>query len=507
MTIVGTTKSAVRRSRRLAAASTLSAPALPAKALSSKQMETAESLPAQHAQGALPETFFLTYAEMEPIVLHGRSLYQISPQAKSKDKFVFAGENLALVKTAGIDDLEKLYKELNSSQVGVYLDSYIQSRLRQKRATYEEVKKRLASNTVLNFIVTELLPYFQKDSEQDISAVIKDEKDGEKAELAAEHDFYERILKEVDTSDVELTARQKKEIAAEVAAEEKTLNSIIDEFYEKCNARPRKATSASGSLISRLVLEDGIATVRDTVYRLVRKSGEGPCIIIEGESFSLEPLEAISEFEARYDAMLSQQLKIDALRESEEYQKVIVKLEKESKAFEKFASAREYQFGDFGFFRMDNNNYMVWQQVPEFALKETNADIYCLFPECKVAVTISADRNIYADPNYSGSINCSTPFVFTNNGYPHPFVIEYTTNPQVCLGTFKHDSVSRLPPAQKVMKYLSVAKNVLTKGYKKGAKPYSSRVLISMQSMWVPRDVIEKRKVRVTNVNERGEVP
>ncbi len=432
---------------------------------------------------AIPLTFFFQYSTTAPLIIHEGTAYQITNHNGTDDHFVFAGTSFGLEKAGTLAELENFYQENHQDAIKKFKEAYVQEKTSEQLASHEQVKRELVNNRVLGFIINDLIPYF------DSGASVDDVLNGtESTTPKRSTDVVDHIMETV--GDIKVDARKLKELEKEEMQIDKELEMILRNYHKAHSIRPE--TNEDSPLLQKLVGND-LCTLGDTVFVLSRQRNPAPAIIIDNVTYGLERFEKIENVESNYQKLLEQHFKREALRENHKYKKMLVELEKEAKAFEKFSGIREFTHGDFGFTKREGGSYAVWTNVPEYVLKEPRTDAYYHFPACKVAVNISSRG--------SEIIN-DLPYIL-GKAYPHPFTNRDShSNQSICLGNFNYERIQHLQAPERIVKLLSVSKNVLTRGYNSGANPY--RRLGDMTSHMISKSEVERKGLPITNFNARA---
>lgn len=454
----------------------------------------AASVSRQAADGrSLPPTFFIAYSSNAPLVIHNGNIYQSVYQSQSvhaqesEHRLVFSGQEFSLVQAGTLQALEQLYKDVNAQAIHEYKDRYVQSTIKERLASNEEIKKQFANNKILGFILTEMLPYFLVGTE-DVEGAIT----GDDGSAKSEQSYIEELLKDADADYDKLSRQKTREIKEAYDEGERHLEQILGNYYRSHNLTPKKGKPST--LFERLVTGVGMATLRGTAYRLVRNADANPAVIINGTKYALEALDKAASIELQYKELLQQRFQNEALRESREYREMIVKLEAQTNALEKIAGRKTFQHGDFGFIKNDKGSYTVWEQVPQYALKETGAERYYLFQACKVAVDIGYSQGEIVTLSHE-------PYVLEPENYLHPFV-GGGKHPNIASCGFDRGILKKLTPAGRVVKMLSLGKNLLLKGYRPGGRP-GHRHPAETRAREISLEEIQRKRILIGNLRAK----
>ena len=174
--------------------------------------------------------------------------------------------------------------------------------------------------------------------------------------------------------------------------------------------------------------------------------------------YSNESIEIISD----YKKLIEKKLKIESINHTRFQAESLKKIAEEKSQLSKLVNTDTFEINGAGFEKI-GGSYYVFITTPEYVLKSPHDNNYYRFGKAKIGLEIiSAGRN---------NIEIREPRVL--NRYKHPFLSQYSSNQQICMGQYKTESARSLRPGQAVLTILTKAQENLMMGYKTGSNPYN----------------------------------
>lgn len=195
----------------------------------------------------LPKTFLAELAERSPIIIVENHLYQMTDdreQSDSKNLIKVGKCEFGLVPSLSLDELERLYRDINKKEIFEHKKKFIEDRLHREIKTNDDMEKYVSENDLLHFAIYELFPLYAE-NEKEVVDVIKginvntsSKKNIEKI-LEEELGSYEVTTSELENLKRELMQEQlgvKKEVTQEKDLRGKDREIKVGDLVEVYNS-------------------------------------------------------------------------------------------------------------------------------------------------------------------------------------------------------------------------------------------------------------------------------
>ncbi|MFH1637992.1 MAG: hypothetical protein ABIB71_06210 [Candidatus Woesearchaeota archaeon] len=410
----------------------------------------------------LPKNPFFKMAEEAPLVIFGGQLYQVAEGPESDNYIEVEGMKYSLIPAMHLDDLEGLYEEVEAEGVFKFKKAYVQGKINEAIKSHKEMTDIISKNKVIGFIVKEVFPFYLGD-EDSIDDTIEGKGKGENLKVTIE-DILKKGMGKGTRQEEKKVKRKSPRPALEededLEADEENIQDIDDFLSSTAPKAYRKRFEETSE--SRLsyktpnkqlgkLLKGNFACFGKTMFKLSQRNVKESEILLslEGIKYSLEMHVPLQELEAEYMDRISKSLQKQAIRESDEQNKVIADLEEESKALDDILNREEFSLGDVGFIKR-NDNYYVYLKIPECAMKHESRNEFYSFKPCRVALKV---RMSGKDFQYDG------PYVI--EAVRNPFVGSHSSWQGVCTGNYDRHKLRNLSTGAKIAHILSDTKSGL----------------------------------------------
>lgn len=400
-----------------------------------------------------PEPTFI-YMCQDITLLHQGRLYKVDQPCDAEDNALFIeGLTFLLIELETAAKLEELDKELHEADISKWKSAYVDN---PDSATASKISEERAKVNLLEFIVTKVFPYFVEGGAKTFESV-------RVCEARGETESGEGYTK--------LGSLTKKLMAKTAGVRGFKLEKAAGERTEEAYGKAAEKTQES--LLEKHVLKGrDILIIEDVVYNLILLSGSKrigeainpPTFVsIKGEKYVPEPLFSLTDLKAKYEDVLKQFFKEEALASYPEYIEILGK----KAALEAEIGRDIYKDAGLSLLEREGATY-VCLKVPEY-VNEGEDDNLFRFPENQVGVKVEYDSS----SNNPVVVNDKAAYDIIKNGRAvgkeenvlpmrHPFLSGVQPFNPICLGGW---SQSYETAEEKIVAYLNIGRNVLMSGY------------------------------------------